>query len=127
MRYHHNNLKLIYLYTYLGLFNFTTDGLLFIIYFSKWGVYFLPFIVDIHSLYIMLNCVLCSDVINLRCYRGCDNRSYLVICYKYRRSRPLSRYFVNILTLIMGGRLNGQCYFSVKRYSHREKKFQCVG
>jgi len=36
------------------------------------------------------------------------------------------RLCVNILTLILGGRLNGRCYFSVKKSSHREKTFQCV-
>ena len=34
--------------------------------------------------------------------------------------------WVNIFTLIFGGRLNGRCYFSVKKCSHREKKFQDV-
>ena len=37
---------------------------------------------------------------------------------EYRRSRPLS--------LNLGGRLNGRCYFSVKKSNRREKKFQCV-
>jgi len=36
------------------------------------------------------------------------------------------RLCINILTLILGGWLNGQCYFSVKKSSHREKKIQCV-
>ena len=33
---------------------------------------------------------------------------------------------VNILTLIFKVRLNGQCYFSVKKFSNQEKKCQCV-
>ena len=44
--------------------------------------------------------------------------------------RPLSRDCVNILTLIFvlfwGGRLYGQCNFSVKKSNNRENCFQCV-
>ena len=47
--------------------------------------------------------------------------------FKYRRLRPLSRDFVSTFwPLFWGGRLNGRCYFSVKKSSHREKHFQCV-
>jgi len=40
----------------------------------------------------------------------------------FQQSTVPSQYF----TLIFGGRLNDRCYFSVKKSSHRERKFRDV-
>ena len=39
---------------------------------------------------------------------------------------PLSRGLCQYFDPYFGGRLNGWCYFRVKKFSHQEKEFQCV-